>query len=159
MVHIRRIDEMYSFGGDTIRIGDFEKIIGWNASNVPMDEKSLRLEDGTRVAYNRGVRINGKEGYTVCYRYDIIKGVIFFPIVFAKDNRRYTASDVKSIENFVETGILNEPFLIKNEIMKGSDYKRIRNHEIMFNDRLPFTELYDWNTDSFYGYSYIEIGI
>ena len=155
MVHIKKIDELHH--NDTIQIDDFKKTIGWTVSNNPMRENSLGLGDGTSVAYNKGVRINGNDGYTVCYKYDIVKGIVFFPIVFAKDNKCFMATSKDSIEEFVETGILNEPFAVKKEIMKGYDHKEIKKHEMMFKNRLPIHELYDWNTDRLYGYQYIEI--
>lgn len=141
----------------SISIGDFKRIVGWNMGNMPLNEGSLKLSDGTSVAMNRGMRINGREGFSSCYRYDIMKGVVFFPIVFALGGRRCTVSNKAEIDDFVRDMALDEPFEIKKEIMNSSGYSEIRADEIAHSDRLPFEELYDWHTERFYGYKFIEI--
>jgi len=106
-----------------------------------------------------GTRI-GKEHYNLYYKYDVMKDIVFFPIIITEDddkaNKCFIAKSREELEQFVEKPKFTQDFEIKNEKMVGREYKEIRSHEVSFNNRIPFTELYSWSKEEFYGYRYVE---
>ena len=140
-------------------LNDFKEKIGWNVANEPLEENSLRLEDGNSVASIRGARMFGVH-FGIYYKYNLCADKIFFPIVFTKSGK-LVVNNEKELDEWLghRCGLcyMCDNVEIKNEILRGIDYKSIRIEEIKHQDRLVFDELYDYNNEEFYGYKYIEV--
>lgn len=140
---------------ETISRKDFRGIIGWNYKNSPLIEETLRLSNGYYGAKVDGTLIRNVH-YTLYFKYDTMKDVIFFPIIIAKGGKCFKAKNADELANFIEKPILDRCFEERIEKMTDCDYKQIRQHEIAFSNRIPYDELYNWYKDEFYGYRYVE---
>lgn len=139
---------------------EFKQMIGWNCSNNPLSESSLRLIDGNSVAENKGTKIFGVH-FSMYYKYNLAADKIYFPIVFAKGGGRFTAHNREELKEWLDNHCilcyLTENFEEKVENLPDADYMDIRNEEIKYPNRLVYDELYSFTNDKFIGYKYIEI--
>lgn len=145
---------------ENMSLKEFKQMIGWDYSNNPLSESSLRLIDGNSVAENKGTKIFGVH-FSMYYKYNLVADKVYFPMVFTHGSGRFTAHNEKELDEWLEHRCplyyFTENLDVKVEKLNGMDYKEIRNEEIKYPNRLPFDELYDWNKDEFFGYKYIEI--
>ena len=144
---------------ETISRMDFRAMVGWNCGNYPYSTSGLSYANGLSGAQIECAKIN-ESHYNLYYKYDVLKDTIHFPIVitpYADDaDKCFIAHSRLELVGFLENPTFDKPFAEKREIMIGSDYSAIRSHEISVWNRIPFTELYDWNKEEFYGYKYVE---
>lgn len=139
----------------------FKELIGWNCANEPYSWQALKLANGLNGARMGGAKIF-KNHYAVYYKYDVIKDIIFFPIVFKMGCRGFVAHNKEEFIHFLEE-IKKENFSVmekkveeKVEKMVGCPITEIRKHEISNENRIPYDESYDWNKEQFNGYWYVE---
>lgn len=140
---------------------DFKDIIGWNCANEPYSWQALKLANGLNGARMEGAKIF-KNHYAVYYKYNVIKDIIFFPIVFKMGCRGFVAHNKEELIHFLEE-IKKENFLVmekkveeKVEKMVNRSITDIRNDEIAHEDRIVFEEAYDWREEKYLGYWYVE---
>ncbi len=138
---------------------DFKEIIGWTYANYPYDYGCLNYINDLSGVEIDGARI-GKNQYNLYYKYNVIKDIVLFPIIITPYNNKadkcFIANNREEFISFVNNPIFDKNFEVKVEKMVGCNYKDIRQHEIVFNNRIPFTELYSWSKEEFYGYKYVE---
>lgn len=145
---------------ETISYNKFKEKIGWNVSNVPLEEGSLKLEDGSSVASIGGAKIFGVH-FRIYYKYDVMKNTIQFPIIFTKGGGKLVVHNETELDEWLGNHCilcyLCDNLEIKSENLRGMDYKEIRREEIKHPNRLPIDELYDFSKEEFFGYRYIEV--
>ena len=145
---------------ETISYSKFKEKIGWNVSNVPLDEGNLRLENGYSVASIGGAKIFGVH-FGIYYKYNVMENNIQFPIVFKHGSGKLVVHNENELDEWIGNHCilcyLCDNFEVKTENLRGMDYKEIRQEEIKYPNRLPFDELYDFTKDEFYGYRYVEV--
>lgn len=145
---------------ESISYDKFKEKIGWNVTNEPLEQCSLRLNDGNSVASIGGARILGMH-FGLYYKYNILDYKVFFPIIITHGGGRFTAHNEKELDEWLEHRCLlcyfTENLEVKVEKLNGIDYKEIRNEEIKYPNRLAFDELYDFTKDEFVGYKYLEL--
>lgn len=138
---------------------EFRGIIGWNHSNYPYSTSGLSYINELSGAEIEGAKI-GEKHYNLYYKYNVIKDIVLFPIIITpyddKADKCFIAHSKEELIEFVNHPTFDKNFEVKVEKMVGCDYKEIRNHEIAFTNRIPFTELYSWSKEEFYGYRYVE---
>ena len=142
---------------NTISINEFRKQIGWTPNNYPYSVESLNLVNRHSGVKLGGAFINGTH-YNVYYNKDILGSVIYFPIVFTNGSNSYKVSDATDFEAFLngELKPTESPLTEQNEILRGFEYTKIRQHEVSQPNRIVFDELYSWSKEEFYGYQYME---
>ena len=140
---------------------DFKDLIGWNCGNEPYSWQALKLANGLNGARMGSAKIF-KNHYEVYYKYDVIKDIIFYPIVFKMGCRGFVANNKEELIHFLEE-IKKENFSVmekkveeKVEKMVNSPITDIRNDEISHEDRIVFQEAYDWIEEKYLGYWYVE---
>lgn len=145
---------------ETISYSKFREKIGWNVSNVPLEEGSLSLYNEYSVASIRGAKIFGVH-FGIYYRYNVIENNIHFPIVFTHGGGKLVVHNENELDEWIGNhcilSYLCDNFEVKKENLRGMDYKEIRCEEVKYPNRLPFSELYDFSKNEFYGYRYVEI--
>lgn len=162
MTHIRRLDEMSastpSYG--TIARQEFREKIRWTPANTPHSVNSLKLVNGDSVVSLGGAKISGKY-FSIYYWYDALSDKANYPIVFTNGDARLTVNSTEELDEWAEKGFplssMREKAEVKKEYLRGAGKNEIRQDEVRHRDRLPFKELYDYDTDELIGYVYIEI--
>ena len=146
--------------GNTIPIDRFKEKIGWTPSNWPHSDGCLKLIDGKSVANVNGARISGNH-FSIHYKYDIIANEIYFPIVFMCEEAGLVVNNEQELDDWAgkrfSLSCMKDKVEVKKEYMKGRTEKEIRQDEVRHKDRLPFSQIYDYDTDDTIGYKYIEI--
>lgn len=145
---------------NSIYINDFDEIIGKNVSNMPLSEECLKLTNGMSGSKLGGMKIHGVH-FSLYYKYDIMAGKVYFPVVISKGGRGTIIDTKEELEEFVSHAEvlwhLDKEIVEKAEILRDKYYYEIRQDEVAHPNRIIFNEAYSLSRDEFIGYYYVEV--